>query len=269
MRTTYTIVSLAALASAQYAITDVIGDKGAKKTHTSDSSASPFNGHAEADAPLVHTDPMSEILAKDISHPNVHGGHLPTSLSGSALGSDAMDVVSGLVEAFLHKVALHSGEKSCIENNIAQVAADVMGTVGDIVTTSKVLIDGKGTVPQKSTGNVVGAGMDSLMKITSLVTLSMHLIKGCFHGDALDMLKLSAKHMINGTYLEHELLVNGVDIAHYLADGVTAFNRMNFIASVKTLAPHCAKCCFPRIQRLSDCQKVCQKRSSSRRQQTA
>ena len=41
---------------------------------------------------------------------------------------------------------------------------------------------GKGTVQKSAAGGLVSAGMDSAMKITSLVGLSTQLIKNCVHG---------------------------------------------------------------------------------------
>jgi len=145
-----------------------------------------------------------------------------------ALSQDSMQVVRGLVEAFMHKVELMAGEKACLEHNMGQLAGDIVGTVGDIVTGVKALISGNGKVEQKQSGGVVTAGLDSVMKITSLVTLSTRVLKTCVHGDALEMLNTTAHHMINGTYLEHRFLVNGVDIAHSLSDSILAFEAHKF-----------------------------------------
>jgi len=156
------------------------------------------------------------------------------SVSGSAaplnglLSQDSIAVVSGLVEEFMHKAQLQSGEKSCLENNMGQLTGDIMGTVGDIVTAIKAVIEGKGSVQQNQAGGLVSAGIDSAMKITSLVGLSTQLMKNCLHGDALVLLNKTAHHLINGTYLEHRFLVNGVDIAHSLSDSVVAFESHDF-----------------------------------------
>merc|ERR1712196_238952 len=66
------------------------------------------------------------------------------------------------------------------------------------------------------------------MKLSSLVALSTQLIKNCVHGDALDLLNKTSQHLINGSYLEHQFLVNGVDIGHYLADSIGAFDEKDF-----------------------------------------
>merc|ERR1719446_64946 len=108
--------------------------------------------------------------------------------SGGALSQESMAVVSGLVEAFMHKVKLQPNERNCLENNVRQISGDVMGTVGDVVTAVKALIKGKGTVKKSAAGGLAGAGVDAAMKITSLVTSSMQLIKNCVHGDALQFL---------------------------------------------------------------------------------
>jgi hypothetical protein len=169
---------------------------------------------------------MTSILAGSAAGlPMSHG---PQSLNGQVLSQDSMAVVSGLVESFMHKVKLHPGERACLENNVGQLTGDVMGTVGDIVTAIKALVSGKGSINKDATGGVVSAGLDSAMKITSLITLSTQLVKNCVHGDALSFLNRTAHNLINGTYLEHQFLVNGVDVAHDLADSVMAFESHDF-----------------------------------------
>lgn len=149
-------------------------------------------------------------------------------ITGQVLSQDSMEVVSGLVEAFMHKVKLQPGERTCVERNLGELTGDLMGTVGDIVIAVKGLIDGKGTIKSSQTGGVVSAGIDSAMKITSLVGLSTQLIRNCVHGDALVLMKRVSQHMINGTYLQHRFLVNGIDIANSLADSITAFESHDF-----------------------------------------
>lgn len=140
------------------------------------------------------------------------------------LSADSMEVVRGLVEAFMHRATLMPGEKRCLEKNIGAFAGDIMGTVGDIVTATKSLIAGKDAMG----GGVMGAGIDGTTKLMSLVTLSTTVLKNCVHGDALDMMKETGRHMINGTYLQHRFLVNGEDIAHSLSDAILAFEAHQF-----------------------------------------
>merc|ERR1719162_2234257 len=128
----------------------------------------------------------------------------------------------------MHKYSLGEAEKACLETNIAQLTGDVMGTVGDIVTAIQALVAGGGKLDGASQGPMISAGLDSAMKITGLVTSASSLAKGCVHGDALQMLKDTAHHLINGTYLQHRFLVNGVDVAHDLADSVVAFEAHDF-----------------------------------------
>jgi hypothetical protein len=139
-----------------------------------------------------------------------------------------MQVVSGLVESFMHKVSLEPGEKSCLESSVGSLAGDIMGTVGDVATGVSALVAGKGSIQKGRAGGVVGAGIDAAMKVTSLVASTTHLVKGCVHGDALILLNETAQHMINGTYLEHNFIVNGVDIAHSLSDSVVAFEMQDY-----------------------------------------
>jgi hypothetical protein len=149
-------------------------------------------------------------------------------INGGALSQESMQVVSGMIEAFMHRVELQPGEKACLENSVGQLTGDVMGTVGDIVTAVQALIQGKGTIKSNQAGGVIGGGIDAAMKISSLVALTTHMVKSCVHGDALTLLNQTAQHLINGTYLQHNFLVNGVDIAQGLSDSVVAFEKQDF-----------------------------------------
>lgn len=241
---------LATVASAQYAITDMLADKTADQPQGAAEGATPTGPQAPAihqahssspGSPLPATpmagNPMMNLLTGMAGPLAGAGTDLPSvesagrhsdPFSGAALGQEGAAVVSGLIEHFMHKVQLQPHERSCLERNMAQLTGDVMGTVGDAVTAIKALVDGHGTIAKDSSGNVISSGMDSVMKIISLVTLSTQLLKTCVHGDALNFLNTTAHHLINGTYLKHTFLVNGVDIAHSLSDSILAFEAKNF-----------------------------------------
>lgn len=255
---------LAIVASAQYAITDLI-DKDRGGNAEQPSQQTPPMAGSSVSPQIPATGPQTNRIAqpaalgsnfapnglsptpmKGVAGPMGAMASLLTSVAGPMAGSqgnaakgahsidgqvvsqDSMAVVGGLVEAFMHKVKLQPGERSCLENNVGQLTGDVMGTVEDIVLGVKALIAGNGTVKRGATGNVVSAGIDSAMKITSLVTLSTHLIKNCVHGDALALLNTTAHHLINGTYLGKRFLVNGIDIAQHLSDSIFAFESHDF-----------------------------------------
>lgn len=228
------VLSFAVVASAQLAsITDMIGHNegassalpqtGPAQQATTDSNTFPQSGHVLSGT----KSPMEAILGSPFGGPTGHiTGAQP--LSGQAISQDSIAVVSGLVEQFMHKVSLQDNEKACLEKNMEQITGDVMGTVGNIVVAVKALIEGKGTVQPGETGSLVSAGIDTLMKLSSLAALSTQLLQNCVHGDALDLLKTVGHHMTNGTYLERRFLVGGVDIAHSLADSIFAFEHHDF-----------------------------------------
>jgi len=246
---------LIGVASAQYAITDLLQDGTTTRFPVSQRQEPQFDPRAQAPVrnpnqavqavqprgwgapvtprPQTNTavNAMSSLLGSlqgsTAANPS-QGSNGGQHVNGQVLSEDSTAVVSGLVEAFMHKIQLENGEKACLERNIATLTGDVMGTVGDIVTAVKALIKGKGAVGKQSAGPLVSAGLDSAMKLTSLVTLCTQLMKTCVHGDALDLLKETGRHLTNGTYLEHRFLVNGVDIAHDLADSIIAFEAHNF-----------------------------------------
>jgi len=157
--------------------------------------------------------------------------HFNHPYTGAALSQEASAVVSGLVEKFMHKAHLAPGEKACLETHIGEFAGDVIGTIGDMATGIKALIAGNGQVQKRDSGGLVSAGIDSAMKITSLVTVSTSFVKQCVNqtnGDALALLMKVQAHLTNTTYLRHRFIVNGVDIAHELSDCVVAFEAKDF-----------------------------------------
>jgi len=182
-------------------------------------------------APAMHGGGAMESILRGIEGSNgasMVGSPSGGQFSSSRMSQESMAVVSGLVEEFMHKMALQPGERTCLQQNMGTLTGDLMGTVGDVVTAIKALVQGQGTIEKSQTGGVVSAGIDSAMKIASLVTLATQLLKNCVHGDALVMLKTCANHLVNGTYLEHRFIVNGVDIAHSLSDGIVAFEHHDF-----------------------------------------
>jgi uncharacterized protein (UPF0335 family) len=147
------------------------------------------------------------------------------------LSAESMEIVSGIIESFMHKVQLQPGEKSCLEDNVADLTGDVMGAGLDVVKAIKGMIPrtgANGTVQHKQPVNVVGAGLDGALKLTSLVTLCTQLVKNCVKGDALDLLKLTAHHLINMSFVVNRFVVNGVDIAQALSDGIIAYQSHHF-----------------------------------------
>jgi len=191
--------------------------------------------------PVVPANPMATLLSGITSTMGSQGGkfqggggidsqHLMKhgQINSQLLTVASKEVVSGLIEAFMHKYALAPQEKQCLEDNIGQLTGDLMGTVGDIITAIRAMVSGGGKLTGDSQGPLVNAGLDAAMKITGLVTSASQLAKGCVHGDALKMLKDTAHHMIDGKYLRHRFLVNGVDIARDLADCVISFEHHNF-----------------------------------------
>jgi hypothetical protein len=155
-------------------------------------------------------------------------GDVASAGASQALSVQSMDVVSGIIEAFMHTVQLQPGEKSCLKNNIGQITGDVMATGQDLVTAIKLFMKWETAAQQEKMQKLVSAGFDSALKLTSMVTLSTQLLRNCVHGDALEMLKKTGRHLTNAQYLGHRFIVNGVDIAHGLADSIVAFEAKDF-----------------------------------------
>merc|ERR1712203_143294 len=110
----------------------------------------------------------------------------------------------------MHKIKLLPGEKTCLENNVGEVTGDVVGVGRDLVTGIKSLIPDPQrpgqNVTHRKRPNVMGAGLDGVMKITSLVALSTQLMKNCVHGDALTLLLGAAHNLVNMTFVENRFL---------------------------------------------------------------
>jgi len=152
-------------------------------------------------------------------------GHIGTA----AVSSQIQQIVSGLVEAFMHKVQLLPGEKQCLESNLASATSDVGGTIMDAVKALKIIVAGQGhKMAPTATGGALSAGIDGAIKITSLVTSSTQLLKNCVQGDALAVLNQTGHNFINGTYLEDRIIVNGIDIIHSLSDSIVAYESGNY-----------------------------------------
>jgi hypothetical protein len=231
MKSVYIILSFSSIALGQYSITDLIGSNDAGNSAVApvqqspaiagDSQIFPNTGPTAKNVRAPQANPAGKMMTSILS------GHAFRASTGGVLSQDSMAVVSGLVESFMHKVKLEPGESACLENNVRVASGDIMGTVGDIVTAVKSIMAGKAAVKQAA-GNLISAGIDSAMKITSLVSSSMQLIKNCVHGDALVFLNMTAQHLMNGTYLEDRFIVNGVNIFHSLSDSIVAFEAQDF-----------------------------------------
>lgn len=160
-----------------------------------------------------------------------HFGH------AAPVSEESREIVSGIVEAFMHKYQLAPGEKQCLEDNLATLTADVVGTGQDVVTAVKAFVPDNGPMPTnpdaafknpKTQGKLVSAGMDGAMKISSLATQATSLAKTCIRGDALEMMKAVGRHFVNMSYVGHRMLVSGVDIAEALGDSVIAFESKKY-----------------------------------------
>jgi uncharacterized protein (UPF0335 family) len=174
---------------------------------------------------------------------SIHGHGKKTPVS-----EESRLIVSGMVEAFMHRQHLLPGEKTCLEDSVSELTGDVVGTGKDVVDAVKTITNitntssMNGTITPagvtsrvspthskfKSEGSVMSAGIDAAVKLTSLVTLATTLVKNCVQGDALRMLNETAHHLIDMKYLGHRLLVSGVDIAHYLADSIISYEEHRY-----------------------------------------
>lgn len=149
------------------------------------------------------------------------------------ISQESHEIVEGIITEFMNRYSLAPGEKRCLDDNIATLAADVVGTVEDMVKGIKTIIHAKKTTGSvnlqgQEQGQLVSAGLDGSMKLTSLVTMSTSLLKNCVKGDALEMLKKTGRHFINMKYIGHRLLVSGVDIARHLSDAIIAYEAKDW-----------------------------------------
>jgi hypothetical protein len=150
------------------------------------------------------------------------------------LSRSSQDVVEGLLQGYMHKEELHSGEMECLEDAAGQIASDIMGTGDDLVqAVKKFLLDQKHAKHGKL--SIVSEGMKFLpsaldvgTKITNIVTLSEDLVKECMHGDVLTTFNVTLEHLKNVTYLGDRLLANGADIAESLASCVKEWDKEDY-----------------------------------------
>lgn len=182
-----------------------------------------FLKNADSASNGFNSDGLGDGRDADWKHPKVH------------VSEESREIVRGMVEAFMHRQQLLPGEKECLENSVSQLTGDIVGTGKDVIVGVKSLMNGgmgqAGFGQKQQTaaqGNVASAGIDGAIKLVQLVTLSTTLVKNCVQGDALEMLKEAAAHLVNITRLEQRLMVSGVDIVAYLADSITAFERHRY-----------------------------------------
>jgi len=136
------------------------------------------------------------------------------------------EIVQGLLEAFLHKVSLHKGEKDCIEGRIGGIAASLVSAAEDSVSTIR-----KGLRPEDASMKVtemVPFLLDGAGKVMGMVKLGERLMESCVLGDTVQLLNTTAKHLANATYLQKRLVVNGVDILESLTDSVLEWDRQEY-----------------------------------------
>lgn len=199
-------------------------------------SSTGFGGSSHANQPPVAAGIMGSLLGSIEGNMPGKAGKVG---GNPAISEESREIVSGIVEAFMHKIHLAPGEKQCLENNLATLTADVVGTGQDIVKAVEAFVPGNGNGPQpsnpgqafknpKTQGTLVSAGMDGAMKLTSLATQATSLLKTCVQGDALAMMKEVGQHFINMSYVGHRILVSGVDIAHAMGDSVMAYEKHDY-----------------------------------------
>jgi len=144
----------------------------------------------------------------------------PSSTYESPMSEDATLAVSGIVEAFMHRLKLMPGEEKCLEKNVGRLAGDVMGAGEQVVDNVKDIA--------AHNADVANMGLEAGSRLMAIMTVVQELMASCVKGDAFTALKQIAHHLGNVTYIKRHLVVNGVDIAHFLADSVVAFEDKRF-----------------------------------------
>lgn len=142
------------------------------------------------------------------------------------LSNSSKQIVSGMIEAFMHRVELEPGEKQCLENSVGTFASNLVEAGKDAVDAIKELIK----------GNSTGAGaigilpllMDAGVKVSSMVATGTQLAKNCVQGDALALLNQTGHNIRNMTYIKRRFIVSGVDIAQALSDCIVSFEEHRF-----------------------------------------
>merc|ERR1719331_2830750 len=96
-------------------------------------------------------------------------------------------VVSGVVNGFMHNENLQPGEKLCLDQNLGKFTGGIVGVVKDAVKAVKVFIKPAtpppmipGQPPQRpppKRGQIMNAGVDAAMKLGSLVSSASSLFK--------------------------------------------------------------------------------------------
>jgi len=141
-------------------------------------------------------------------------------------------IVDGMMKEFFAKVSLQQVEKDCLDEKLGEFSGDIAGLVSAAVKALKPILSSK--VPlQEQNKDVTMAGMVPLLlqgvsSITDLVTTSTVIAKNCLLQDGLNLLNETGHKLLNFSFIEHQMMVNGVDVAKSLAEGVVAFENEDF-----------------------------------------
>lgn len=144
--------------------------------------------------------------------------------------SDATDdMVRGLIHAFYANATLLNNEKKCMRRQIGGFVGDITSLATDAVKALRPAFN-----PQSSTTrsqkSFVPFLMDGVVKIADLAAVSSALLKTCVQGDGLRLLNQTANNLKNFSYMGDRLLVNGIDIAQAIAQGIIEFEHKHFYA---------------------------------------
>lgn len=145
-----------------------------------------------------------------------------------SLSLEAMDVVSGLMKAFMGTLQLDENQTICLNNSVHNLTDNITGPRQDILLSINTLMESDPGNAEEGPAQVVETDIDSASHIKVLVTLSAQILKNCVRVDAVEMLRRAGRHLVSARYMGHQLFANGIQIAHGFAKIMSAFRAKEF-----------------------------------------
>merc|ERR1719478_1531919 len=100
----------------------------------------------------------------------------------------------------------------------------------DIMSALDVFVGGGVVDSTEESASIHKMDVDNASQIRVLAAVSLQILRNCLGDDVADMLSSAGKHLINASYLGENFLEKGIDIAHGLADIISAFKAREFRA---------------------------------------
>jgi len=159
------------------------------------------------------------------------------------ISKEGVEVVAGMVGAFLHRGKLSKSEVHCMFSDVQNATHLLHRASADVASASLALLGPSGTMAQAAV-----AAADLLLLVPQLeesIDKLLDLFGGffgpCIGGTEREALDEASRHLGNLTYVAGHLQANGADIVRELGDAHEAFEKQEFMQFGKSIGRACRK----------------------------